>query len=143
VQDADTDKPSLVGDVSPIAKVISGKVYYFADNNLQLNSISLNLSDPNPSYEYQVKTGRSTEPLGRFAGPIGVDGVFRLGLPTSHGISAAKGAWIDEKTFVLQTQTLGNDDPRKVLLTFEGRNVDLNIEGADGFIRLLHGETND
>jgi CubicO group peptidase (beta-lactamase class C family) len=143
VQDAATEKPSLVGDVPPIAKVISGKVYYFADNSLQLNSISLNLSDPNPSYEYQVKTGRSAASLERFAGPIGVDGVFRVGLPTSHGISAAKGGWIDEKTFVGQIQTLGNDDARKVVLTFEGRNVDLNIEGADGFIRLLHGETND
>jgi hypothetical protein len=36
---------------------------------------------------------------------------------------------------------IGKDDARKVVLTFEGRNVDLNIEGADGFIRLLHGET--
>jgi hypothetical protein len=37
---------------------------------------------------------------------------------------------------------IGKDDARKVVLTFEGRNADLNIEGADGFIRLLHGETN-
>jgi len=35
---------------------------------------------------------------------------------------------------------MGKDDARKVVLTFEGRNVDLNIEGADGFIMLLHGE---
>ena len=35
------------------------------------------------------------------------------------------------------------DDARKVVLTFEGRNVDLKIEGADGFIKLLHGEAND
>jgi hypothetical protein len=141
VEDAATEKPFPVRDVPPIAKVISGKVYYFADNNFQLNSISLNLSDPNPSYEYQVKMGRSTAPLGRFAGPIGVNGVFRLGPPTSDGISAAKGAWIDEKTFVLQTQTLGNDNAHRVVLTFEGMSVDLNIDGADGFITLLHGET--
>jgi hypothetical protein len=38
---------------------------------------------------------------------------------------------------------IGKDDARKVVLTFEGRNVDLKIESADGFIRLLHGETND
>ena len=99
------------------------------------------LSDPNPSYEYQVKTGRSGAPLARFAGPIGVDGLFRLGLPTTDGVSAAKGAWIDEKTFVGQIQTLGNDDARKVVLTFEGTGVDLSVEGEDGFIRLLHGET--
>ena len=37
---------------------------------------------------------------------------------------------------------IGKDDGRKVVLTFEGRNVDLNIEGADGFIRLLDDETN-
>ena len=35
VQDAATEKPSPVGDVPPIAKVISGKVYYFADNSLE------------------------------------------------------------------------------------------------------------
>lgn len=143
MQDAATEKPSPVGGVPQIAKVISGKVYYFAENDLQLNSIMLNLSDPNPSYEYQVNMRGSTAPPERFAGPIGVDGLFRLGMPTAHGISAAKGAWIDETTFVGQLQTLGNDVARKVVLTFEGRNVDLNIEGADGFIRLLHGETND
>ena len=37
---------------------------------------------------------------------------------------------------------IGKDDGRKVVLTFEGRNVDLNIEGADGFIRMLDDETN-
>ena len=37
---------------------------------------------------------------------------------------------------------IGKDDARKVVLTFEGRNVDLNIEGADGFIRMLDDETN-
>jgi hypothetical protein len=36
---------------------------------------------------------------------------------------------------------IGKDDARKVVLTFDGRNVDLNIVGADGFVRLLHGET--
>jgi CubicO group peptidase (beta-lactamase class C family) len=141
VQYAATERPSSVGDVPPIAKVISGKVYYFADNSLQLKSISVNLSDPNPSYEYQVKTGRSTAPLARFTGPISVDGVFRLGLPTSQGISAAKGAWIDENTFVGHIQTLGNDDAREVILTFEGTGVDLSVEDADGSMTLLHGET--
>jgi CubicO group peptidase (beta-lactamase class C family) len=141
VQDAATEKPSPVGDVPPTAKAISGKVYYFADNSLELNSISLNLSDPNPSYEYQVKTRRSGPPLARFAGPIGLHGLFRLGPPTADGVSAAKGSWIDEKTFVGQIQTLGGDDARKVVLTFEGTGVDLSIEGPDGFITLLHGET--
>jgi hypothetical protein len=141
VQYAATERPSSVGDVPPIAKVISGKVYYFADNSLQLKSISVNLSDPNPSYEYQVKTGRSTAPLARFTGPISVDGVFRLGLPTSQGIRAAKGAWIDENTFVGHIQTLGNDDAREVILTFEGTGVDLSVEDADGSMTLLHGET--
>lgn len=103
--------------------------------------MSLNLSDPNPSYEYQIKTGRSAAPLARFAGPIGVDGLFRLRLPTTDGVSAAKGARIDEKTFVGQIQTLGNDDARKVVLTFEGTGVDLSVEDADGSMTLLHGET--
>jgi CubicO group peptidase (beta-lactamase class C family) len=141
VQDAATEKPSPVGDVPPIAKAISGKVYYFADNSLRLNSISLNLSDPNPSYEYQIKTAGSAGPLEGFGGPIGVDGFFQLGPPTPDGVSAAKGAWIDEKTFVGQIETLGGDDARKVVLTFEGTGVELSIEGPDGFITLLHGET--
>jgi len=143
VQDAATEKPFPSGDVPQIAKAISGKVYYFPDNSLQLYSFSLNLSDPNPSYEYQVNTRRAAAPLERFAGPIGVDGLFRLGVPTTHGISAAKGAWIDEKTFVGQLQTLGNDDAREVVLTFEGRDLNLSIESEDGFIRLLHGQSND
>jgi hypothetical protein len=52
-----------------------------------------------------------------------------------------RGTWIDENTFVGHIQTLGNDDAREVILTFEGTGVDLSVEDADGSMTLLHGET--
>jgi len=51
ISDASTEKPREVGPTSKLAGSISGKVYRFAPNELNLKSISLVLTDPHSHYE--------------------------------------------------------------------------------------------
>jgi CubicO group peptidase (beta-lactamase class C family) len=144
IRDAATEKPSPIGTIPETAKIISGKVYRFGANPLRLNSISFNLSDVDALYEYEYNSGQSAGLTARFRGPVGLDGVYRTSAPTKDGfISAAKGAWVDDSTFVLTRQTLGNDDLRRWLLMFDGKKLRLISEGADDARTVLVGETTD
>ncbi len=134
-----TERPTPVRAASGIAKSISGKVYHFATNARHLEWLSLNLSGENPSYEYRYDTDAPTQ---RFSGPIGLEGLYRIGGQRRFGINAAKGAWLDDKTFAIEHQTLGNDDAGRVILSFEGRGVAVTFEGADGK-STAYGETAD
>src|SRR5262249_45266611 len=58
IQKAATERASPVGATPELAKTISGKTYRLADNVLQAKTFSLNLVDPNPSWEYTIGTQR-------------------------------------------------------------------------------------
>jgi CubicO group peptidase (beta-lactamase class C family) len=143
IQEAATEKPLLVGETPEIAKAISGKLYRFPENSLRLSTLSLNFVGPNPSYAYELETGRPDAPVERFEGPIGLDGVYRAGVPTNRGITVAKGAWSYDKSFVVQFQELGGDNLRSAFLSFKGRGVDLVFVPEDGPSIKLHGEAAD
>jgi hypothetical protein len=140
IQEAATEKPSPVGPVPDIAKTISGKIYRFPENALRLSTLTLNLDGPNPSYAYELKTGRPDAPAERFEGPIGLDGIFREGMPTNQGITVAKGTWSYDN-FVVQFGELGGDNMRRAILSFEGNGVDLVFAAEFGPSTKIHGET--
>jgi hypothetical protein len=139
IADAATERPSPVGPVPETAKRVSGKVYAFAPNALNLRTLVLNLSDADPSFEFVGSASPSTDY--RNSGPLGLDGTYRIGGRARFGVNAAKGSWQDENTFALDLQTLGNDDARKFMLTFEGPNVDLQFENAFGWKTRAQGTT--
>jgi hypothetical protein len=99
----------------------------------------LNLSGENPSYEYRYDTDAPNQ---RFSGPIGLEGLYRIGGQRRFGINAAKGAWLDDQTFAIEHQTLGNDDAGRMILSFEGSGVAVTFEGADDK-STAYGETAD
>ena len=142
VQDVATEKASPVGPISDTAKMISNKVYHLIDNPLRLNSISLNLTDPTPSFQYEYSTGLpGATTIERFGCPVGLNGTYMLGAPSAEGvISAAKGTWVDEKTFVLKFQGLGLDDLRTWLLKFDGKNMDVFDVSREEVGVVLHAE---
>jgi CubicO group peptidase (beta-lactamase class C family) len=141
IADAATERPSPVGPVPETAKQVSGKVYAFAPNVLNLRTLALNLSGADPSFEFVSSPSSSTTRNYGNSGPLGLDGTYRTGGRARFGVNAAKGSWQDEKTFVLDLQTLGNDDARKFTFTFEGPNVDLQFQNAFGWKTRLQGTT--
>jgi hypothetical protein len=140
IAEAATERPSPVGPVPETAKQVSGKVYAFAPNALNLRTLALNLSGADPSFEF-VSGASSSTATNRNSGPLGLDGTYRTGGHARFGVNAAKGSWQDEKTFVLDLQTLGNDDARQFTLSFEGANVDLQFQNVFGWKTRLQGTT--
>jgi hypothetical protein len=139
IADAATERPSPVGPVPDTAKQVSGKVYTFAPNDLNLRTLALKLTDSDPSFEFVSSASSSSTATYGNSGPLGLDGTYRTGGRARFGVNAAKGSWQDEKTFVLDLQTLGNDDARRFTFTFEGSNVDLQFENAFGWKATLQG----
>lgn len=132
ITEAATERPSPVGPTPATAKQISGKTWQFAANALNIRSLTLNLSDGDPSFAFVSTNSRNS-------GPLGLDGTYRIGGQGRFGVNAAKGNWQDEKTFVFDLQTLGNNDARRFTLTFDGANVDMLFHNAVGFTASLKG----
>jgi CubicO group peptidase (beta-lactamase class C family) len=144
IREAATGKASPAGDAPEIAKLVSGRVYRFPENPLRLSAVSFNLTGPDPSYAYEVATGRPDKPFERFEGPIGVDGRYRTGAPGRDGIiTAAKGAWSDDRSFVVEFEDLGADDMRQAIFSFEGKKMDMILKSESGPDVELHGEASD
>jgi hypothetical protein len=142
IQKAATERASQVGPAPELAKTISGKSYRLSDNDLHVKTFSLNLVDPNPSWEYSIATERLDRPTARFTGLIGLDGLFRKS-STPSGIDAVKGTWLDDHTFVVERRILGHGDTQKWILGFEGKKVDVTFESTDGAKVKLHGEADE
>jgi hypothetical protein len=140
IQKAATERASPVGATPELAKTISGKSYRLSANGLHVKAFSLNLVGPNPSWEYTIATQRLDRHTARFEGPIGLDGLFRMGSPTAHGIDAVKGSWLDDHTFVMERRILGHGEMERWTLAFDDHNVDVEVESTDGEKAELHGE---
>ncbi|WP_395712664.1 serine hydrolase domain-containing protein [Reyranella sp.] len=140
--DATRETPAPVGSPPPaLARTISGKVWRFPDNPMNIKSVTYTLDGPDPSYSYDLRRPPPGVTATRFGGPIGFDGHYRVGGRMLHGPSASRGAWQDDgKTLVIETQTLGNDDVVRATHVFTERTVDLTFETATGFEARLRGE---
>lgn len=121
------------GGSSPLAAGISGKVYRLQPNRLRLHSFSFTFGNGTAAYAYDVDGQH-------FGGPIGLEGRYGIGGHRLYGPSAAKGRWIDEKTFQLELETLGNDDAGIATFTFEGKAVSGRVETLIGFTTDFKGE---
>ena len=139
IQKAATERASPVGPTPELAKTISGKSYRLHDNDLHVKAFSLNLVDPNPTWEYTIATQKQDRPTARFSGPIGLDGLYRKASSRS-GIDAVKGSWLDDHTFVVERRILGHGETERWTLAFNGDKVDLNFESTDGAKAELQGE---
>ncbi len=143
IRQAATEKPSAVGGTPDLAKAVSGKTYRLNDNVLHAKSFTLNLLDPDPSWEITTHTGKADRPTERFTGLVGLDGLFRRSPPAPYGINAARGRWINEHTFAMERRILGHGETDTWTLTFDGDKVTVNFENTDGFKAELHGGKSD
>jgi hypothetical protein len=117
----------------PVAAAVSGNIYRLQPNLLRLRSIAFTFESDSASYTYDVD-GK------RYGGPVGLDGFYGIGGRRLYGKSAAKGRWLDDKTFQLETQTLGNDDAAIARFVFDGKKISGRSENLSGFKVELSGE---
>lgn len=140
---AATEKPSAVGGMPELVKTISGKTYQFSDNVLRVKDFTLNFLDSDSSWVITTHTGKAERPTDRFTGLVGLDGRYRKSPPALYGINAAKGRWVNERTFAMERRILGRGEIQTWSLTFDGDKVTVNFENTDGFKAELHGETSE
>jgi CubicO group peptidase (beta-lactamase class C family) len=138
ILDVGTEKPNTIGATPKTAANISGKVYRFPPNPINLKSLSLILTDPQPRYEMSLYAD-ATESGPGLTGPIGLDGLYRKGEPTYlqelpvRGVSAVKGNWQDDHTFVIDRLILGEGQPAtRWTLTFDGEKLNLRTKLESG-----------
>ena len=137
IHQAATEKPSAVGGTPELAKAVSGKVYRFSDNELRLKTFTLNFLDSDSSWVITTYTDKAD---GRFTGLVGLDGLYRKSPPARYGINAAKGRWINRRTFAMERRILGRGETQTWALAFDGDKVTVNFENTDGFKVELRGE---
>jgi CubicO group peptidase (beta-lactamase class C family) len=86
IRDVSTEKPTPIGPAPKTEASISGKVYRFLPNQINVKSMSLTLTDPQPSYDAELYAIDPTRPAPRFAGPIGFDGRYKKGRAKLHSM---------------------------------------------------------
>jgi CubicO group peptidase (beta-lactamase class C family) len=132
IRDIATEKPTTIGATPALAATISGKTYNFPDSPLGIKSVALFLSETDPHYQVEVYVHGPVESSIMLDGPIGLDGLYRKGRPGAFSIPAAKGSWLNERTFAIDFQYVGAGEQRKWSLRFDGDKVMLSGKGKDG-----------
>jgi CubicO group peptidase (beta-lactamase class C family) len=141
VRDVSTEKPGEVGATPETAAAISGKVYTFPGNGMALKSLSLTLTGSQPRIDLEFFDRDPTAPSRKVGGPIGLDGRYQKGDMTPAGISAAKGSWSNDHTFVLnrlilgagfaeQKYTLSFDDEKLIVRGLDWNGRKISVDGG-------------
>jgi CubicO group peptidase (beta-lactamase class C family) len=118
---------------SPLAASLSGKIWRLQPNLFRIRTLSFMFENDEASFTYD-QDGQ------RWGGPIGLDGFYGIGGRRLYGKSAAKGRWLDDKTFQLEFQTLGNDDAALVPFVFDGKTISGHLQTLGGFKTELSGD---
>ena len=139
IKDAATEKATPVGPVPDIAKAISGKTYRFAANGLRLKSPMLDLSATDPRYD--IAFDGPGPQARRTAGPLGLDGLFRVNEPNSIPLFAVKGSWLADKRFQVISRSLLEGIVTTFTMSFRGNEVDIVFDDNRGFRGQIHGES--
>jgi CubicO group peptidase (beta-lactamase class C family) len=132
-----TEKATEVGAVSELASAVSGRIYKFPANALNVKSLSLTF-DANPRYDLEIYPRNQVRPPVRLSAPIGLDGLYRKSEPTAFGTFATKGKWLNGSTFEVERQVVGMDEHQKLVLSFDGDR--LTLRGKDGDDREINIE---
>jgi CubicO group peptidase (beta-lactamase class C family) len=152
IKDAAVEKPTPVCPTPEMAAAISGKTYKFPDNELRLRSITLDLTDPRPHFEFEISLRYPAGSSVTYSQPIGLDGLYRKGSPRLSDpnpghITAAKGTWSDGQTFVIEAPDLGYGEQQKIVLTFSDLGKKLNLRRmvavGEGWEGSVDGEQGD
>jgi len=143
LRQAATEKPSSLGGIPELAKAISGRTFQFDQNELRVKTFTLNFFDSDSSWVITTDTGKSERSTERFTGLMGLEGVFRKSPPAVYGINAARGRWVNERTFALERRILGHGETQIWTMTFDGKKVNVAFEDTDGAKAELRGEMKD
>jgi CubicO group peptidase (beta-lactamase class C family) len=118
-------RPPAAKPIPPLpaqAKEISGKTFVMEQNPIGLQTLTLMFAAPTASAQLKFADGRTE------ARQIGLDGVPRLGQGGRFALPVAiEGSWLDQKTFVLDYDEVGNINDFRLSLTFDDNAVAVEL----------------
>jgi CubicO group peptidase (beta-lactamase class C family) len=110
--------PRAVAPLSETAKAISGKTFIFETNPLGMESAGFVFSDAAEA-TFTLKLSGSE----LVSWPVALNGVYRF-FPGEHDLPMGlRGTWLDDKTFLLEYDSIANNDHTLLQLHFEGERV--------------------
>lgn len=141
IQEAASEKTSPVEPPSATATAVSGRAYRFERNALSLDTLVLDLNTATPAYEMRFAAASSAAAPLRFAGPVGLDGVFRANADADRSgpLLAVKASWTDASTLSMVSQWLTDGVVTTYTLRFNGSTVDIDYRDNTGTALQLHG----
>jgi hypothetical protein len=112
------------------------------------------LAGPKPHCEIEIYASAATRCAYRFSIPIGLDGLYRKGELSYHGlgvwlegvprVDAVKGAWQDHETFLIDHLVLGlGNAPERWTFTFNGTKLNLLVKIGNWPEISIDGQTNE
>ena len=122
-------------DVAGRNRAVSGRAWRLEPNALNIGRLTLHLDAEAPRYAYTLARplpGVTAETDGGWGGPIGLDGRWAVGGQRPFGPSAARGQWTDDGRYVLELQSVGNDDATRLVFRFAERTVEIRATLAIG-----------
>ena len=139
VQEAATEKTFAAEPLSATAAAVSGRSYRFDRNALGLTALTLNLRAATPQYDMLFDGTGTATGVQRLAGPMGLDGAFRVNDPPSGPPLAVKASWTDAATLSMVSQWVTDGVVSSHTLRFDGNTVDIAYRDNTGTDLQLHG----
>jgi CubicO group peptidase (beta-lactamase class C family) len=122
-----------------LARCVSGRVYRFERNALNLAELSIEFApDHRSSFVMGWNTGLFS-PAARFERPFGSDGRYLKSSTTPFGIFASRGAWQDANTLLIQSESLQSSTSTDLLMRFQGNEVELTAVESEGTKKTARG----
>ena len=141
VRDAAVERATAVAAAPPLARTVSGRTWRFEPNPSGLRSLKLDLSAAEPRYDATIE-GFAGGPPRRFAGPIGLDGRFRIDGGGTN-VVAVKGRWLSESEFEITSRLVTDGLVMTYRLAFRGNEVAVFFTSNQGFTARMQGTASD
>lgn len=110
--------PMVAAPLPETAKLISGQTFLFEPNPTTIESLGLEFNDSGEATFHFTAGGNEM-----VSGPVALDGVYRL-FPGSHNLPMGfRGHWANDQIFVLEYDTIANNDHGVLRMRFEEAHV--------------------
>jgi CubicO group peptidase (beta-lactamase class C family) len=131
-------QPPTAEPVAPlpeIARAVSGRTYILEPNVVGLDSFACSFEEPAEA-SCAVGVGGQA-PL---AWAVGLDGVYRFSPGLDGRPLGARGAWVDEDTFMMESNGITTNDQFTLSFTFAGDKVEVQFQEKYGGSARIEGQ---
>ena len=123
---AEPPEPQAPAPLPAIAQKISGKTFVFAPNPLEIESIGLDFATGESPIDAAMRIKLAGRELQTW--PVGLDGVLRMSKGPYDLPQGARGEWVDDTTFILEYDNIGNNDHIFLRNRFAGDGVTVEAQ---------------